>query len=551
MDKDFVIGVDFGSDSVRALIKDCSSGAVASQFEYSYERWSKGLYQDARKSMFRQHPADYLEALEAVVCGAIDRAGKNAQDRILAIGVDTTGSTPCPVNEEGVPLSLTPAHEENPNAMFHLWKDHTASVEAERINSVLQNFEGINYNRYQGAYCSEWWWAKILHTILQDESIRRDAFSWVEHCDWITGLLAGNTDPLTMYRCACGAGHKALWHSDWGGLPSSEALASLHPYLAKVKEHYGVNVAPAGACVGNLSAEYQEKFGLPASVIVGGCSFDAHAGAVGGGVNAGRMVSSVGTSTVNMIVEKAQKLVGKNIGHACGMAENSVLPGYIGIENGQAAFGDIYAWLKRCALWSVDHLVMPSETISQAQKHSLTREVETNFFKVLAEKTQESNIADLPVFLDWFNGRRYPHTDDFAKSAACGLHLGVTMPDLYLSLIYATAFGMRRIVDELLSAGISIQEIVLVGGIANKSPLVVQTLSNVLNQTISVSETTQGGALGAAIFAAVAGGAFNDFSDAQKKLCEPCSQRYFPEPQKHTEVEAMYKQYLKLSQKFS
>ena len=306
---EYVVGVDFGSDSVRAVIVRASDGQVAAEAAAAYPRWAQGLYCDPGIRQFHQHPQDYLEALCTCVTEACAAAGETVSSRITALSIDTTGSTPCPVNRAGTPLALLPGFEENPNAMFHLWKDHTAGTEAAEITACF-SAGTPDYTVYQGPYSSEWYWAKILHTIRQDPAVRAVAYTWVEHCDWMANLLAGRTRPELAYRCACAAGHKAYWHSAWGGLPAKERLAQLDSYLAQVHDTFIQPPEPCTAVVGTITQEWAQRLHLPAQTLICGGSFDAHAGAVGAGVCAGTMVVNIGTSAVNMMVERADALRG-------------------------------------------------------------------------------------------------------------------------------------------------------------------------------------------------------------------------------------------------
>ena len=361
----YVIGVDFGSDSVRCVIVDITNGSTCSEAESGYSRWLDKKYQDPEKRLFRQHPLDYLESFKWCINVALDQAGEKIRKKILSIAIDATGSTPCPVDKEGTPLALLPEFSDNVNAMFYLWKDHTAIKEAEQITKALSDFEGIDYTKYQGTYASEWFWAKILHAKNVDPEVTKATYTWVEHCDWIPAILTGNTNPNKMVRCACAAGHKALWHSEWNGLPDRRCLAGIDPFLGQIHDTYVNQPQAADHAVGTITREWADALGVPESTVIGGSSIDAHAGAVGAGIRKRVMVVNIGTSTVNMLIEDAENLEGKNLIHACGQAENSVLPGYVGIETSQAAFGDVYAWLRNFLLWPIENIVMFSPALSQ------------------------------------------------------------------------------------------------------------------------------------------------------------------------------------------
>ncbi len=544
MENAFVIGVDFGTDSVRAVVMDARNGDTLGEDQSYYARWQDGKYCDPAKNQFRQHPRDYVDSFESCVRGAIRHAGNCVSTSIAGMAVDTTGSTPCPVNQAGVPLALFPEFEENPNAMFHLWKDHTAIRGAEDINQAAAAWDGEDYTKFQGKYSSEWFWAKILHTVREDAAVRRAAWTWVEHCDWMPTLLTGQPAPLRMYRSACAAGHKALWHSTFHGLPAKAFLEQLDPYLGDVYDHYGGPPKTADAKVGVMTAEWSQKLGLAERVIVGGSSFDAHAGAVGAGIQPHVLVKVLGTSTVDLLVEEAEHLNGKNLKDICGQAENSILPGFVGIEAGQAAFGDVYAWLKEIVMWPIKHLLPASSVLTDEQKRALTEEFSA---KMISEITaQAQNIPDHAIAvtaLDWFNGRRYPNVNEYVTSAIAGLHVSTGVPQLYKALVLATAFGSRRILESFLAEGFTIDRITAVGGIAQKSAFVMQVLADVLNRPISVSASTQACARGAAMYAAVAAGLHDSLQEAQAVMSAGFSAIYAPQRNQVATYTTLYRKY--------
>lgn len=547
MEKQYVIGVDFGSDSARALVVDAVTGEAAGQAVCPYPRWNRGLYQDAGAGMFRQHPLDYLESFTCCVREALDQAGESVRRQVAALAVDTTGSTPCPVDRSGTPLALLPGFEENPNAMFHLWKDHTAIEEAGRITQVFSSWNGIDYTRYQGPYASEWFWAKILHTVAVDPAVREAAYSWVEHCDWLPSLLTGETRPERMYRSACAAGHKAYWHSAWGGLPDRRCLESLDPYLGRVWETYGPGPRPCSVSLGPMTGEWAERLGLPEGVVVAGSSFDAHAGAVGAGVQPGKLVLNIGTSAVDMLVLREDQVPAGNFSYACGAAENSILPGWVGVETSQAAYGDAYAWLKKLLLFPLEEMVYPEKILGREQQEALRQAAEEQIFRALEQQARDLPLKGALPALDWFNGRRYPQVNEHARSAIGGLCLGTGAAELYQALVIATAFGQRTIFRTLAREGITVDGVIAVGGIAQKSSYVMQTLSDVLGCRIDVSRTEQACARGAAIYAASAAGLYPDVPSAQKALCEGVLKSYLPQAEKEGEYHELYRVYCSLA----
>lgn len=540
MKKDIVAGADFGSDSVRVVLVEAESGRTLAAASCIYPRWSRKLYCDSSKAQFRQHPLDYMEAFEKSMKTALASL-PSAGERLLSIGIDATGSTPCPVNRDGTPLALLDGYQENPNAMFYLWKDHTAVQEAIEINRVFSGGP-VDYTRYQGVYSSEWYWAKILHAVRTEPAIRRDAWSWVEHADWFPALLSGHTCPDSMYRCSCAAGHKALWHSDFGGLPSAEILKELDPYLAEVAKHYSVP-RNAGVRVGTITAEWAERLGVNSAVIIGGSSLDAHAGAVGAGIQTNTLVKVVGTSTVDMLITESNKLSGIDLRSICGQAEDSIIPGYTGMEAGQAAFGDIYAWLCDLLLWPVEN-ALPS--LSLADKEAIHSEIAARMIPEMEKQASKLNREDKIIALDWFNGRRYPQLNEKVKGAVCGLDLGSSVPQIFRALALSTVFGSKHIFESLISKGIQIDRIIAVGGIAQKSPYIMQMMADALDRPIMAYRESQVCARGAAIYAAVAADIFHTIADAQKVYCRRYKADYIPIPKNTEHYSKLYGAYLKL-----
>lgn len=277
----YTIGLDYGTDSVRALIVNALTGAEVSTAVFYYPRWKKGLYCDPSVSQYRQHPLDYLEGLEASVKQALKKAGKEVAQNVVGISVDTTGSTPVAVDKNGTPLSLLPEFADNPNGMFILWKDHTGNQEALEINELAHRWS-TDFTKYVGGiYSSEWFWAKILRALRVDASIRDTAFSWMEHCDWVSAVLTGNTDPLSIKRSRCAAGHKAMWHEAFEGLPSEDFLTTLDPLLAGLRDRLFRNTHTSDEIMGKISKKWAKTLGLSENVVIGVGAFDAHMGAVG------------------------------------------------------------------------------------------------------------------------------------------------------------------------------------------------------------------------------------------------------------------------------
>jgi len=369
------IGVDFGTDSVRAVVVS-SSGEELAEGVSLYRRWAEGKYCDPARNLFRQHPLDHIEGLETAVNQALDRLGP-ARERIAGIGVDTTGSTPGAVDRQGRPLALDDRFRENPNAMFVLWKDHTAVKEAGEINDAARNWGGTDFTMYEGGvYSSEWFWAKILHVLREDPAVREAAFSWVEHCDWIPALLTGTEEPLTMKRSRCAAGHKAMWHRRWGGLPPEGFLVRVDPLLAGLRKRLYTETWTSDHAAGGLSPQWAARLGLQPGIPVAVGAFDAHMGAVGSGVAPGTLVKIMGTSTCDIMVAREEDIGDRLVAGICGQVDGSVLPGLVGLEAGQSAYGDIYAWFREVMLWPVKTLLEETALVDRATAGRLARETE-------------------------------------------------------------------------------------------------------------------------------------------------------------------------------
>ena len=543
--KKYVIGLDYGSDSVRSVVVDTADGTELASSVFSYPRWKDGKYCNPSINQFRQHPLDYLEGLESTIKGALAECGADVAQNVVGLTVDTTGSTPVAVNKEGTPLSLTDEFAENPNAMFVLWKDHTAVGEAEEINQLARSWGGTDFTKFEGGiYSSEWFWAKLLHVIREDEKVRDAAFSWVEHCDWIPAMLTGMTDPLKIKRSRCAAGHKAMWHVDFNGLPYEDFLIKLDPLLAGLRERLFEDTYTADVPVGNLSQKWAEKLGLPTTVVVGAGVFDAHAGAVGGEIEAYTLSKVMGTSTCDTLVAPIDEGGDKLVQGICGQVDGSIIPGMLGLEAGQSAFGDIYAWFKRVLMWPTVELLQKSTQIDEKTREKLVEEVSDGIIAKLSEEARKIPINESGIVaLDWMNGRRTPDANQALKGAVMGLNLGSDAPRIFKALVEATCFGSKKIVDRFLKEGIPIKKVVALGGVAKKSPFVMQVMADVLNMPIKVAKSEQTPALGAAMLAATAAGVYKTVEDAKKAMGAGFDAEYQPIPENVKQYQTLYEKY--------
>jgi L-ribulokinase len=546
-----VIGIDFGTDSVRSVVVDATSGRVQGTSVKYYPRWAKGLYCDPIENRFRQHPLDYLESMEASIVEALREAGAAAPARVRGIAVDTTGSTPVLADRSGRPLALSAPFAENPNAMFVLWKDHTAVAEAERLNHLARTWGGVDYTKYVGGiYSSEWFWAKALHVLETDTAVAEAAVTVVEHCDWIPAVLTGTTDLARFKRSRCAAGHKALWHAEFGGYPSDAFLAKLNPKLPALKKTFGSETFTSDTPFGTLSAEWAAKLGLPRETVVAVGAFDAHMGAVGGGIGRNRLLKVMGTSTCDIVVAPPANEPEKLVSGICGQVDGSVIAGMIGYEAGQSAFGDVYAWFKALLSWPLETILptLPAlGGISDDEKRRIADAICERIIPALEQAAAAlSSDETVPVALDWMNGRRTPDANQRLTGAITGLRLGTDAPRVYRSLVEATAFGSRAIVERFRAQGIRIDSAIAIGGVAKKSRFVMQTIADVMNLEVTVAAGDQTVALGAAMFAATAAGLYPQVEDAQRGMSSGTESVYHPDPERAKRYDGLYKDYLAL-----
>jgi len=547
--KKYVIGIDYGTDSVRAVIVNGLNGDEVASTVKAYPRWAVGKFCDSDKDQYRQHPLDYVEAMEYAVREALKAAGPEVGKNIGGISFDTTGSTPVLVNENGIPLALTAGFEENPNAMFILWKDHTSIKEANEINELARKWK-IDYTQYEGGiYSSEWVWAKVLHTLRADENVRKAAYSWIEHCDWMPALLTGTTLPADVFRSRCAAGHKSMWFAGWDGLPSEDFLTSLDPLLSGYRSKLYDQTYTSDVKIGTLTQEWAERLGLSADVAVGVGGYDCHFGAVGGEVTPNVLARAIGTSTCDIMVSSYEQMGDKLIPGICGQVDGSVIPGYIGIEAGQSAFGDIYAWFKRVVAWPIEEILSKSTLIDSETREKLIAETMDRIIPELSRAAMLIPIEESVIIaVDWMNGRRTPDANQEVAGSITGLKLGSSAPRIFRALVEATAFGSKAIVDRIKREGIEIKEIIGLGGVAKKSPFVMQTLADVLNMPIKIASTEQTCAFGAAMFASVVAGIYPKIEDAQKGMGKGFETTYFPNPANVEKYAGLYLKYLKIGE---
>jgi L-ribulokinase len=546
-DKKYVIGLDYGSDSARAVIVEAISGEEIASSVKHYPRWVEGKYCDPAKDQYRQHPLDYVEVMEFIIKDALDQAGKGVAENVVGMSFDTTGSTPVFVNEAGIPLAMLPEFAENPNAMFVLWKDHTAVKEAAEINELARKWK-VDYTQYEGGiYSSEWVWAKALHVLRQDEQVRKAAYSWIEHCDWMPALITGTQKPSEVIRSRCAAGHKAMWFEGWNGLPEEDFLTQLDPLLAGYRERLFKDTYTSDVKVGHLTQEWADRLGLSTKVAIGVGAFDCHMGAVGGEVTPNVLARAIGTSTCDIMIAPYEQIGDKLIAGICGQVDGSVMPGFVGLEAGQSAFGDLYAWFKRVVAWPLENILSNTTLIDAETRAQLIEETMDQIIPKLSEAAMKIPVEESTIIaVDWMNGRRTPDASQEVTGSIAGLKLGTDAPRIFRAIVEATAFGSKAIVDRFAREGVEIKGIIGLGGVAKKSPFVMQTLADVLNMPLKVARTEQTCAFGAAMFASVAAGVHAKVEDAQKAMGKGFEKEYQPIAANVKAYAAIYEKYAKL-----
>ncbi|MBS1653456.1 MAG: ribulokinase [Bacteroidetes bacterium] len=535
----YVIGSDYGTDSVRSVVVNTATGEEVASSVFYYPRWKKGLYCNAAANQFRQHPLDYVEGLETTIKDCLQKTGPEVAQKIKAISVDTTGSTPVAVDQTGTPLAMLPGFTEDPDAMFVLWKDHTSTKEAAEINALAEKFP-VNYLQFVGGiYSSEWFWAKLLHVLRSNEKVRTTCYSFVEHCDWIPFLLTGGTDVHEMKRSVCSAGHKALWSDGYGGLPPEEFFGALDPLLKGFTDKLFTRTYTSDSSAGNLSPEWAKRLGLSENVIVGVGAFDAHMGAVGGQIEPYYLSKVMGTSTCDMLVAPQDELKGILVNGICGQVPGSIIPGMVGLEAGQSAFGDVYAWFKNLVSWPL-HFIKDEE---------LKKELTDSIISSLSAEAAKIPVTENDeLAVDWLNGRRTPDANQLVKGAIINLNLASDAPRVFKALAEATCFGAKAIVERFIEQGVPVKGLIGLGGVAKKSPYIMQMMADVMNMPIRIHRSEQTCAAGAAMFAATAAGIYGKVEDAMAAMGQGFDLTYQPDPARAEIYYKRYQQYKKLGE---
>src|SRR5262245_31705115 len=531
----YAIGIDYGTNSVRAVVVGTADGSVAGTHVFDYPGGDHGVLLDPKQPhLARQNPADYIEGLRVAVAGALTQADPSpgfSRDRVIGIGVDTTGSTPLPVDAKARPLALDPKWQTNLAAHAWLWKDHTSAAEASAITEIAKAHAPELLAPIGGTYSSEWWWSKIWHCLKVAPDVFDAAATWVELADFIPAVLSGVSDSRAIVRCICAAGHKAMYADAWGGLPPKSFLARLDPKLADLRDRLYDKALPPGTPAGTLSAGWAREFTLREGIAIAMGGFDAHYGAVGSGVRTGTLVKIIGTSTCDCAIAPTATPIA-NVPGICGIVNGSIMPEYYGIEAGQSAVGDLLKWWAEVVCEGDDSLHAALST------------------QAAALKPGESGL----LALDWNNGNRTVLVDTRLTGLILGQTLHTTRAEIYRALIEATAFGARTIIERMREYGVPIDRVVCCGGIAEKNDLFMQIYADVIGQPMLIAGSPQTPALGSAVSAAVTAGAnaggYDSWTDAQDRMTTIKAKKFEPRPAARAVYDELYGMYRELHDAF-
>ncbi|MHB9069627.1 MAG: ribulokinase [Sedimentisphaerales bacterium] len=534
----YTIGLDYGTNSARCVVVNVANGNEIGTSIFGYPTGKAGIILDSGDAnSARQNPADYIKAIESTVKRALKQASKTdkkfSTEKVIGIGVDTTGSTPIPVDRNGTPLAFSPKFKNNPNAMAWLWKDHTSYKEATQITELAKKTHPEYLAKCGGTYSSEWFFSKILHCLNVDKKVFDAAYSWVECADYIPAVLVGDTKPENLKRCRCAAGHKAMFNESWGGLPAKSFLSKLNPEIGTLRDRLYKKTYAIDTAAGRLCRQWAKKLGLPEGIPITVGAFDAHLGAVGSGIKYGTLVKILGTSACDIIVSPIKGKF-RDIPGICGIVDGSVLPRHWGLEAGQSAVGDIFNWY-------VDYIQPGGK--SAGSHEELTK-------KAADLKPAQSGL----LALDWNNGNRTVLVDQRLAGLLIGQTLHTRPEEIYRALIEATAFGALTIINRFEEFGVKINEVVACGGIAEKNSMLMQIYADITGREMKVSRSSQSCALGSAIAAAVVAGekagGYENFALAQKAMCGVKAKTYKPNPKNQKVYAQLYKLYKKLHDAF-
>ncbi len=529
----YAIGIDFGTNSVRALLIDSATGKEVCSSTRNYRHGQNGVITDkADHFIARQHPADYIEGLIEVIENLLANAETLpgfSCSMIKAIGVDTTASTPLPLDKDAHPLGMKQEFSGDINSYAWLWKDHSSHAEADEIVDYVKKHGFDWLDSYSGWYSPEWFWAKILRCARIAPDTSAMAATWVEQSDFIPLYLTGTANYRDIKRNACAAGYKDMFNK---GYPTPAGLAQLSPELERIAAGLPSEVIPAGRSVGNLSPVLARRWGLPDNVVISSGLIDAHAGAIGAGITPGSLVKNIGTSSCDMALMPLYSGQ-RAIPGISGVVRDGIIPGFFGIEAGQAAVGDILNWYVTSALYH--DKAVPDENI-----HAELTGLASKY------KAGQSGL----VALDWMNGNRNILMDQRLSGLIMGQSLSTTPEEIYRSLIEATGFGARVIIERLKEYKVPIEKIICCGGIAEKNPLFMQIYADIFNMPVHVAKSANAPALGAAMAASVAAGIHKDFNEARQCMAAQPARSYMPDENEADVYDELYQIYLKLHNAF-
>ncbi len=533
----YTIGLDYGSNSVRAIVVDVKNGAELGTAVFNYPHGEKGIILSRDPNLARQHPEDYVKGALKTIKGALAAAKKKrktfSSGQVIGIGVDTTGSTPLPVDEAGQPLAFQKRFAKNPAAMAWLWKDHTGIAEAEEITALAAKMRPEYLAKCGGVYSSEWFFSKVLHCLRTSPKVFDAAYTWVEIADWIPAMLTGTEVPDQLTACVCAAGHKAMYCDEWGGYPDKKFLGKLDAKLGKLRSRLQDKARAIDTAVGGLTSDWAKRTGLPAGIPVATGAFDAHLGAVGAGIGSGTLVKILGTSSCDMLVAPTSREL-PDIPGLCGIVNGSILPGMYGLEAGQSAVGDIFNWF-------VDYIKAGG---AEAGSHeALTKQA-----------AKMAPGASGLLALDWNNGNRTILVDQRLTGLLLGQTLYTTPAEIYRALIEATAFGALTIINRFEEYGVKVRRVVNCGGIAEKNPLVMQIYADITGRPMYISRSSQTCALGSAIAGAVVAGkkagGYGSFKTAQAAMTGLKKRVFKPNPKARKVYAELYPLYRKVHDAF-
>jgi L-ribulokinase len=508
----YAIGTDFGTASARTLLLDLGSGEEVAACEVAYPHGVlaeslPGAPERLPPDWALHDPGDYLVALEEGVAGVL-REHSGVAANVIGIGVDATSCTVLPVTADGVPLCQLPAWQRRPHAWVKLWKHHAAQPVATRLNEVAQERGEPFLARYGGRISSEWYFPKLIQVWLEDREVYDAAQRFIEVTDWVVWQLCG-----AERRSAGPAMYKAMW-SPSSGLPPVAYFEAAYPGFSRPDEKLGREFLPLGTRAGYLRPELAARLGLPSNVAVAVGNVDSFVSFPGVGAEpTGSYVMVVGTSICDMVVHSEEVA----LAGITGVAKDGILPGLYGYEAGQPAVGDMLGWF--------------AERLSRGPGSVAERLVELEEAAVPFAPGETGLVA-----LDWWNGNRSVLADADLAGVIAGFTLQTTAAEVYRSLLESIAFGDKVILDGFRQNGFPVEEIIACGGIAEKSPLLMQLLADVSGLPVKVPASSQVGARGSALFGAVAAGeeagGFASITEAAKALCPPTARSHLPQPQR-------------------